>query len=471
MAFSTFSFIFVFLPAALAAYYLLPRKHRNLVLLTFSLLFYSWGAPAVLVILIGSSFVDYQLSRQIMANRKRSTLLLAVGLNILILAYYKYSNFTIEQLNLIRDFLGQEALPWAKVILPAGISFFTFEKISYLVDVYRGTATPARTFKDYLLFVSLFPHLIAGPILKYHDLYQQIVQRQHSWPLFQEGWIRFCFGLAKKVLIADELGRVADHIFGMNAAELSAPVAWLGALCYAMQIYFDFSGYSDMAIGMGKMFGFRLIENFNWPYISQSITEFWRRWHISLGNWMREYLYIPLGGNRCSVSRSYLNLVIVFFLSGLWHGASWTYILWGIYHGLFLVIDRMFWLKISARIPKFVNIILIFIIVVLGWVLFRATSIEQATAFYAAMLGLNPYANFNMFPLEVIHPRGLTIFCLAMFTALIGERIFRSTLANRIYANEICRKLIFPGLALIGLLLATVGIAANGYSAFLYYQF
>jgi alginate O-acetyltransferase complex protein AlgI len=471
MAFSTYSFIFIFLPLALIVYYALPKSLRNLTLLIFSLLFYGWGSPAVLLILIASSFVDYQLSLKMQVNRSKRLLFYSVALNVAVLCYYKYSNFAIEQLNLILANLGSDQVGWAKVILPAGISFFTFEKISYLVDVYRGTATPTKTFRDYLLFVSLFPHLIAGPILKYHDLYQQIVARQHSWELFNQGWRRFCFGLAKKVLIADELGKVADQIFAMDSLNLSLPLAWLGVVCYALQIYFDFSGYSDMAIGMGRMFGFRLIENFNWPYISQSISEFWRRWHISLGNWMREYLYIPLGGNRTGLARSYLNLVIVFSLSGLWHGASWTFICWGLFHGLFLVLDRVFWVKLSEQLPKLINISITFLIVLLGWVLFRSQSLGQAISFYNAMFNFSSLTNTNFYLLEIIHNRGIFVLFIALIFSFAGSLRFFNNLQTKLSKETVALNCLSSLAAILLLILSTIAIAANGYSAFLYYQF
>ena len=242
------------------------------------------------------------------------------------------------------------------MLLPAGISFFTFEKISYLIDIYSKKAEPAESFGRYLLFVTLFPHLIAGPILKYHDLANQIKKRTHSSERFFRGWTRFCLGLGKKVLIADELGFIADTLFAIPAHEQTFCYAWLAVLAYSFQLYFDFAGYSDMAIGLARMFGFNFIENFNCPYISKSITEFWQRWHISLGNWMKEYLYIPLGGNRQGTVKTYRNLCLVFIFSGLWHGANWTFLLWGVFHGFFLILDRIFLLRISNSLPKIVSV-------------------------------------------------------------------------------------------------------------------
>ncbi len=282
MVFSSFSFIFLFLPLTLVTYWLAAPRFKNLILLIASLAFYAWGAPEVVLILFISSLFDFVLTKRRDFSERRLWLVIGIAVNLGILFYFKYTNFFLDQVNFVRTGLDLVPLEWKKILLPAGVSFFTFEKISYLVDVYKKSAPPASSFADYLLFASLFPHLIAGPILKYHDLASQIRERSVSSDDFYEGWTRFCIGLGKKILIADEVGRIANIIFGLNPSELTMPYAWLGVLAYTFQIYFDFSGYSDMAIGLARMFGFRFIENFNMPYLSQSISEFWRRWHISL---------------------------------------------------------------------------------------------------------------------------------------------------------------------------------------------
>ena len=321
MVFSSLTFLFLFLPLMLAAYYACPARHRNLVALLASALFYAWGAPRFVIVLFVSGLIDYVLSRELPGDRgtpgrRKGVLALAVVLNIALLLYFKYANFFVAEMNAMLARFGGGAVPWAAVALPIGISFFTFQKVSYLVDVYRGVAQPARNALDYLLYVVLFPQLIAGPIVRYHDVARQLEERDYTRERFFMGILRFSQGLGKKVLVANTMAELADAAFNAAPAGLTCGQAWLGVLAYAFQIYFDFSGYSDMAIGLGRLLGIEFLENFNRPYISRSITEFWRRWHISLSNWMREYLYIPLGGNRRGAVRTYFNLWIVFLISG-----------------------------------------------------------------------------------------------------------------------------------------------------------
>ncbi|MCB0338407.1 MAG: MBOAT family protein, partial [Bdellovibrionales bacterium] len=319
MVFSSFIFIYIFLPIFLTLYFLFPGKLKNLIALLGSLTFYAWGAPTILPLLIVSAFIDFILSAKIQPvgqnlTNRRFFLFLGVGVNILFLGYFKYSGFFIEELNSLLLSLNLESVSWGEVVLPIGISFFTFQKISYLIDVYRGATPRAPNFLIYLLFVTLFPQLIAGPIVRYKDIATQLMTRCITLDMLFSGICRFGFGLGKKVLIADPLGAVTDNVLALSGSEITIVYAWLGIICYAFQIYFDFSGYSDMAIGLGKMMGFDFPENFNRPYISRTITEFWRRWHITLSSWMKDYLYIPLGGNRVSTNRMYINLWIVFIL-------------------------------------------------------------------------------------------------------------------------------------------------------------
>jgi alginate O-acetyltransferase complex protein AlgI len=330
----------------LAAYYAAPARHRNAVALAASAFFYAWGAPRFVIVLFASGLVDYVLGRELPEGRRaprarKGILALAVVLNVALLLYFKYANFFVGELNGWLARLGMDGVSWAGVALPIGISFFTFQKLSYLVDVYRGVAQPARNAGDYLLYVALFPQLIAGPIVRYHDVARQLVARDYTRERFFTGMLRFGQGLGKKVLVANTMAEVADAAFGAAPATLSFGWAWVGVLAYAFQIYFDFSGYSDMAIGLGRLLGIEFLENFNRPYISRSITEFWRRWHISLSNWMREYLYVPLGGNRKGTARTYLNLWVVFLISGFWHGAAWNFVAWGAFHGFFLCFDKL----------------------------------------------------------------------------------------------------------------------------------
>jgi alginate O-acetyltransferase complex protein AlgI len=395
MPFSSLLFIHLFLPVFLAAYWLSPGRLKNYTAIAGSLVFYAWGAPRFLPVVVGLGICDYFVSHQIAAARarpeteRRARVLLAAGitLHLSVLAYFKYSNFFVDQLDAVIAHAGISPVQWTRVLLPIGVSFITFEEISYLCDVYRGDARPARRLSHYLLFLTLFPHSIAGPIFRWKDLEAQLAERAHSWELVREGFERFAKGLAKKVLVADSVGIITDGVFALPAEQLSAPLAWLGAGAYAIQIYFDFSGYSDMAIGLGKMIGFRFKENFNQPYISASVTEFWTRWHISLSSWLRDYLYIPLGGNRRGRRRALLNLMIVFSLSGLWHGAAWTFVLWGVYHGAWVTVERLVGER-RARLPLAVQHVGTLAIVVIGWVLFRATSAGQAADMFRAMVGL-----------------------------------------------------------------------------------
>jgi alginate O-acetyltransferase complex protein AlgI len=309
-------------------------------------------------------------------------------LNVAMLFYFKYANFFVENASTLNQALGGDTLTWEKVVLPIGISFFTFEKLTYTIDVYRGVNKPLRSFWDFLLYIMLFPKMIAGPIVRFHEIAGQLTDRQAFDTVDEKlaGLFRFVIGLAKKVLIANVLGQQADVIFKLDPAALTAPLAWLGALAYTFQIYFDFSGYSDMAVGLGRLMGFQFPENFNSPYVARSITEFWQRWHITLGRWMRDYLYIPLGGNRVKPSRLYINLWTVFILSGFWHGAAWNFIAWGAYHGLFLVLDRLFLLRVYRKIGA-LSILPTFAITVVGWVLFRADTLGQGVQFVGRMLG------------------------------------------------------------------------------------
>ena len=345
MVFSSPVFLLVFLPATLFFTLILPRRFQNIMLLIASLFFYAWGGVSFSLIIVSSITINYIVGRQI-AKREgkkgaKNALILGLVLNLLLLGIFKYANFIIDNLNVVFDWIHLEPVKMNSIYLPIGISFFTFQAISYIVDVYKKKTPAQKNLIDLALYISLFPQLIAGPIVRYHDIAKQLRNRIPGIKKFASGVERFILGLAKKVLIANTFALVADKIFALEIAEMSTSMAWLGAVAYTFQIYFDFSGYSDMAIGLGRMFGFEILENFNFPYISKSIREFWRRWHISLSNWFRDYLYIPLGGNRKTQGRVFLNLLIVFFLTGFWHGAAWNFVIWGLFHGLFLVIERV----------------------------------------------------------------------------------------------------------------------------------
>lgn len=389
MLFSSPLFLFLFLPAALFSTLCARGRWRDRLLLAWSILFYFWGEPRFVPCVLASALADTLIGARIYAaagsRAGRRWLALGVSLNLLVLVYFKYLNFFADSVAPLLAPLGVAPFGLMHIALPIGVSFIVFEKISYLADLYRRRAEPAPAFADYLLYVFLFPKLLAGPIIKYHDLAPQLRDHRVRIDDLFEGFARFLRGLAKKVLIADTVGRVADQVFDLPPGQAGFGTAWLGVACFTVQIYFDFSGYSDMAIGLARMFGFRLMENFNLPYIAVSFTDFWRRWHISLSTWIREYLYLPLGGNRGGFARTCVNLWICFLLSGLWHGARWTFILWGIYHGTFLILDKLFWHDFSRRLPRWFNIALTLFLVMIGWVMFRAASPAQAWALLAAL--------------------------------------------------------------------------------------
>lgn len=397
MIFSSSFFLLFFLPVFLLLYHLVNKKFKNLVILVASIFFYSWGAPKFVFVILGSTILDFyivqKLYRTEKLNIRKLLLFSSVFINLGLLLYFKYSNFFIDNVNTVLAAFGEKNIKWTAVALPIGISFYTFQTLTYSIDVYRKVHAPLKKVTDYLLYIMSFPQMIAGPIVRFNLVADQITNRVETVDDKLIGFYRFCIGLAKKVLLANVLGEQADLIMGGDLASLNFSTAWLGILCYTFQIYFDFSGYSDMAIGLGRIMGFKFPENFNSPYTSGSITEFWRRWHITLGTFMRDYLYIPLGGSRVSSkARLFFNLWIVFLLSGLWHGASWNFVIWGAYHGLFLIFDRLFLMKFYDKIGRFPSMIITFFIVMIGWVVFRLEDIAS----------INIYLN-KLFDLESIY--------------------------------------------------------------------
>jgi len=391
MVFSSPIFLLLFLPVVLAFCAVGGLKWRNSVLLLFSVIFYAWGEVVFVFLMLGSALLNHFLGqwvdRETAPSRRKWAVGVAVALNIGTLAFFKYANFAVGNLNALLALLHVAPVKMDPVRLPIGISFFTFHALSYVIDIYRRKWPAAKNPCDVALYIFFFPQLIAGPILRWNAIAPQIARRVVSLESFAGGVQRFSEGLAKKVIVANAVATPADQIFALPAQQLTPLLAWFGTLCYTVQIYFDFSGYSDMAVGLGKMFGFQFLENFNFPYVSQSIKEFWRRWHISLSTWFRDYLYIPMGGNQCPVWRNHVNLVIVFFLCGLWHGANWTFVIWGLYHGVFLVLERTRfgrWVDALWRPLRHGYTILV---VVVGWVLFRAETISQATNFLGKMAG------------------------------------------------------------------------------------
>ncbi len=388
MVFSSVLFLFLFLPAVIFVYFVIPQKFRllrNLVLLIFSLSFYFYGEPKLIVIMLISIAVNYIAGILIHSGKKKSTkriyLISAVLVNILFLGYYKYFNFFSENFSLV--FGIDKTL--ANIVLPIGISFYTFQGLSYVIDVYRNDAPVQKNPINIALYISLFPQLIAGPIVRYNTVAEEIVTRKETLDDFSEGVKRFMFGFAKKMLLANTMGVIADEIFALDVSSLPFDLAWLGAISYEFQIFFDFSGYSDMAIGLGLMFGFHFLENFNFPLISKSVTEFWRRWHISLGTWFRDYVYIPLGGNRVKPFRHIINIFVVWALTGFWHGANWTFMAWGIYFGILLIAEKFFLLKVLKKIPQFFSHLYTLILVTISWVIFRCESLGSAVRYIGRM--------------------------------------------------------------------------------------
>ena len=473
MLFSSLVFIYGFLPAFILLYYLVPKAWRNTTALMGSLLFYAWGEPAFAILLLASGTADYLLSLAMAklpasaVKRRRSLLTLALAYNLGALAYCKYSNFFVEQFDIILGWLGAGAIPWTKVILPIGISFFTFQKITYLVDVFRGKAQPTRSLRDYLLYISLFPHLVAGPIIRFHDLADQITGREHTLDRFLSGLWRFALGLGRKVLLANPIGHVADQLFAVDPGKLDTPHAWLGIFCYTLQIYCDFAAYSDMAVGLARLFGFEFCENFKHPYSSRSITEFWRRWHCSLSTFMRDYLYIPLGGNRVGSVRQVFNLWFVFLVSGFWHGASWTFVAWGAYHGFFISLEKVIGHERIRHIPALIAWPVTFALAMLGWVFFRADTLPQAAHYITRLFVALPVPALDI----AVPSRTWTALAIAAVTSFMPESWWDRlgwTSAHPGTRTQATGR-ILVGTALF--LLACAALANQSYNPFIYFRF
>jgi alginate O-acetyltransferase complex protein AlgI len=473
MVFSSTLFLVYFFPLFLLLYFITPARFKNYTALLASMFFYAWGAPKFIFVILGVLVVDFYLGNKIyeaQQPRKKIYLLLSVLLNVGMLMYFKYANFFVDNLNFVLTHVGINSVGWTRIALPIGISFFTFQEMSYTIDIYRGEHKPLKKFTDYMLFIFLFSHLIAGPIVTYHVLADDIVDRRKKlngdYRLL--GLFRFTIGLARKVLIANTLGEVADGIFNQQVQNLTAGDCWLGAIAYTFQLYYDFAGYSDMAIGIGKILGFDFPENFNNPYVSQNITEFWKRWHITLGQWMKSYLYIPLGGNRVSESRAYMNLVAVFLISGFWHGASWTFVVWGAYHGLFMICDRLFLDKLLKPVGRLSRTFITFFIAVFGWVLFRCDTLAQAGHFILKMVRLRSL-QLHYEPSERFYAM-LALAVLFAFAALIRPV---ENLQVRLYSTK-HSPVVAIGMFLLVVSLYTLclsQITATRFNPFIYFRF
>ncbi|MFN7990364.1 MAG: MBOAT family O-acyltransferase [Thermoanaerobaculia bacterium] len=475
MVFSTALFLLFFLPAFLAGYWLLPRRARNAWLLLASALFYAWGAPRFLFVVLGVTFLDFRFVGRMAAcddpGRKKAWLAASLGMNLGLLAYFKYSGFLVANLNALLGAAGLGPLPWADVFLPLGISFYTFETVTYVVDVYRGVHAPLRSFLDYQLYILLFPKLLAGPIVRYHEIADQVVNRssRETAGRFLGGFVRFVVGLGKKVLVADVLGVTVRKGFALDPSSIDAGAAWLLLAAFLLQIYFDFSGYSDMAIGLGAMVGFRLPENFRDPFVSASVTEFWTRWHVTLTAWMRNYLYVPLGGNRLGPRRTLLNLWAVFLVSGLWHGASWNYVLWGAWHGFFLVAERSSFGKLVKRAGPAAGRAYTFVVFLASMALFRpAARLSVNLGTLAALAGGGSGTARIEADAEFLVTLGVGLF-FAFFAALPGAPAVQRLVFDE--EPSLPRQLALVPAALLLLVLCLSVVVWSPFSPFVYFRF
>lgn len=469
MVFSSTVFLFAFLPLLLLFYFMASDKWKNYVLLFFSLIFYAWGEPKFLPIMLFLVTLDYifavLIEKTSAKGWKKFWLVATVASNIGLLAYYKYTMFILENVNGI---LGT-SITIPTIVLPIGISFFTFQAMSYVIDVYRKDVPAQKNPFYVMLYVSLFPQLVAGPIVRYRTVEQEILKRHTSLEDMCEGLERFIIGFVKKIIISNNTGAVADAIYG--ASKIDASMAWLGVFCYTLQIYFDFSAYSDMAIGLGRIFGFHFEENFNFPYISKSITEFWRRWHISLSSWFRDYVYIPLGGNRCSKKRQIFNMLVVWSLTGIWHGASWNFICWGLYYFLFLVVEKYLLKDVLEKVPGILRHIYAFVVVMFGWAMFRADDLSQAWWIIKHMLRMHVTPEGLAKTTMYLHQYGLYIALGILFSFPVYKKLKEKIEANTSKNTAI----IWKGMHYTGLLLAfLVGIlylVNSSYNPFIYFRF
>ena len=473
MAFSSMTFLFGFLPAVLVVYFLLParcRQGRNIVLLLFSLAFYAWGGIRLLPALLASCVLNWAGALLAAPGKpcRKAAYGIALALNIAMLGYFKYAGFLVTNLNA----LGAD-LMIPSIALPAGISFFTFQAIAYLTDVYRGTIPAERRLGRVTLFMAFFPQLLQGPILRYDSFAPSLTDRRETASDAADGAVRFCFGLAKKVLLADALGSIAGGAFSAGD-RLTTSLAWLGAVAYTLQLYFDFSGYTDMAIGLGRVFGFSLPENFDYPYTARSASEFWRRWHRTLSFWFRDYVYIPLGGSRCSVPRQLLNLLAVWLLTGLWHGAAWNFVLWGLYYAILLMGEKFLWGKALQRLPAALRHAYALVLVTVGWVLFRSSGLGQVGEMLSAMFGFAPGGVWSGETVYYLRQYGWELL-VAIPAALPVKRWLQTALTERQRrgSRPAAVTLVLAPKALAAMLFAAsvVRLLSSTFRSFLYFQF
>ena len=460
MLFSSFTFLFFFLPLVILVYFLMPwRFMKNLILLVSSLFFYAWGEPVHVVIMIIMILVNYCFGLLINSSRfKKAVLFFGVSVNLFVLVFFKYSNFIIENLNSLFSL----QIEFANVVMPIGISFYTFQIISYLADVYGGKVKAQKNPIHLALYVSLFPQLIAGPIVRYADVANEIVHRNENIKDIHEGLRRFCFGLGKKIIISNSMAIIANDVFRLPLNVLTFSNVWLGVICFGLQIYYDFSGYSDMAIGLGKVFGFHFLENFRNPYAATSITDFWRRWHISLSSWFRDYVYIPLGGSRHGLLRQIVNLSVVWFLTGLWHGASWNFIWWGLFFLIILIFEKFFLLKV-LKYARGIRHLYVLVIVMAGWVIFNSNSTDQMLTMLSRMFQI------KMFDINIIHTMNYTYlipnFLLALLFCFSWSEWFSKF--NKPYVADLVMDIVALGIVAI----CVIYLVNESYNPFIYFRF
>ena len=470
MVFSSLEFLLAFLTVTLLVYFVVPLKLRNIVLLVVSLIFYGWGEPVYVFLMIFTITVDYIFGLLVERAQKRDDpkrarlhLILSVVINLAILGFFKYYNFFVSNLRLIP---GLDWLPLLDLELPIGISFYTFQALSYVIDVYRRDTGAQHNIASFGAYVTLYPQLIAGPIVRYKDVDDQLTVREHSVPLFAEGCRTFIAGMGKKILLANTAGQLWEYFRAIPTDERTVAAAWMGMLCYAFQIYFDFSGYSDMAIGLGKMIGFRFIENFNYPYISKSITEFWRRWHMSLSTWFRDYVYIPLGGNRCSKLKQLRNIFVVWFLTGFWHGASWNYILWGIYYFVLLMIEKTFLLDKLKKAPAFVSHIYTLFFILFGWLLFVFEDLSAGFVWLGNMFGVGTIQAVSAGDVYNL-VRNLVFFViLAVAATPLPKKLYR-----KLTENSNAARIVASVGGIVMLLVCMAYLVDSSFNPFLYFRF
>ena len=469
MVFSSLTFLFLFFPIVIGVYYLCPRALRNLWLLAASLLFYAWGEPVYIRLMVASILFNYLCGLGVAALQKRekkgiakALLILCVVGNIGALGVFKYADLLIGTINGIAG----SHLALLELALPIGISFYTFQALSYVIDVYRGTVAAQKNPITFGTYIALFPQLIAGPIVQYKTVEEQLSCRRETAAQFAAGIGRFTVGLGKKVLIANQVGALWDTVSALPQAQLAAGTAWLGALAFTFQIYFDFSGYSDMAIGLGKMLGFEFLENFDYPYLSRSITEYWRRWHISLGTWFREYVYIPLGGNRHGLSRQILNLIIVWGLTGLWHGASWNFLLWGLYYGVILIVEKVWLLRPLQKAPAAVQHLYSLLLIILGWIIFALTDFSAIGGYFAALFGA--HGDLDSSTMYLLTSNLILLVIAGFASTRLPAKLAAGFVQRLTPAGQTAVKCIFY----TGVLLMCIAfLVGDSYNPFLYFRF